>query len=209
MDLQDPKYRKHIESLFEKFGEPKSIDDIGHFVVAVINDYLKDKGNEVIGLAWFGKYEHKVSISHCCPIGKISIWRSSNLEPRGFPGFYGRVYLRLRKEIDYMIYSCDDMFNQTYTYTGTGGSGSYWGVWGKIESVSHKHLPIDEWPNLYSWDYRFFLSDFPLIEQEFNNQSILHALNGESHKILEIKHNFLWEDEETKKRDLLLMEKFK
>ncbi len=54
-------------------------------------------------------------------------------------------------------------------------------------------------PNCYSWDYKFFDLDWPLLSELVTKHNAWEILQGKLQTPL--SHKFLWEDQETKEKD--------
>jgi hypothetical protein len=188
---------KQRNVLFKKYGEPDSLDSLGYFVIKVINE------KEIVtGFKWDVRFSPKVSNSHSCPIAGVSNFSGHKNLPTGYPGFTGRVWIRYLKEPEHFA---SDTFSKTCTHTGTGGFGSYNGP---FDEISHVFWERNRRPNksscdflslsIYSWDYRFYIQDFPLIQKAIEEQKIVDIL---SNKTTSWNHTFEWYDQEQLKAD--------
>ncbi len=221
----------HLQVLKDRilahYGEPTDLDDLARCCIAMCEthnnvvqprdgrrkrlppDYLK-----VAGFAWDVKFSDMVSNSHSHPINGMSNWGGHNSDkgaPNGYPGFTGRVWVRWATK-------CNDFISRpmghTLTYTGTGGGGAYNGPWEDIYSSRYQRYghrqEAGQYPVIHccSFDYRFYLSDWPLIEAEINK----HRLEVEKQKMwaslgntrvpnFAMSHKFLWEDPVIKAAD--------
>ena len=186
--------------LTEKFGEPKNLDELAQFVMAGLNMHADTK---VVGFAWEVRYSDKVSNSHSSPIGYPGNW-SGRTEgvPTGYPGFSGRVWVRYDRRRDGFG---SDPFRLTNTYPGTGGGGAYDGPWSAISSASYRSSLINKNPRTipepacYSWDYKIWLWDWPLIRQMVEQEQIIAIVANEG--LVKPAHRFIWEDPDTKRED--------
>jgi hypothetical protein len=204
------------DKLFAKFGEPTSLDELGHWVIECLEDYectfysqRKNKKSKpvVLGLVWKIEEQRSVSNSHNRPINGVTNWRAELDKPKGYPGFYGRVWVRYSSTLDGFG---SDPFGNTFTHTGTGGFGAYDGIWKDVCSAhwkrhGHRKLSKLDYPETqcYSWDYRFFLSDFPKLQETIEQEKLLKQI-GEDHS--PIAHYFLWEDPVTVAADKAFIE---
>lgn len=177
--------------------DPETLDELFSAVIKILNHGAKTGGSEVVGFAWDIRYSDRVSNTHCSPLSGVQNFSCKDDKPRGYPGMSGRVWLRLGREIN-MFGS--GLFSGTLTYTGTGGMGSYSGPWAELSKVYHTSKAVTNFhqPVLYSWDYRFFLDDFPLIKKSFGRRETLASIAGED---LVVYHEKLWEDEEQQEKD--------
>lgn len=194
------------QRILEIWGnEPKTLDELGFCVLAVLNQqtpirYPRHKKPlpkiHVVGLKWdvsFGT----VSNSHYCPIDGVTCWNSQEAKdgrPTGYLGWMGRVWVRYRQEFDSIG---SDPFSATLTYTGTGGFGGYSGPWDAVyhhwyNKGGRRGLPNYPEPRIYSWDYRFFGQDWPDIFTEFEKKIMWAELAKQ--KFHPPKHVFHWED---------------
>jgi hypothetical protein len=159
--------QQHIVDIFGK--EPETLDEVAKACIAVISA----NSTRVVGFAWTIGFAQEVSNSHNAPINGYTNWGGHDTrgDDRNYPGFGGRVWIRYAEDPDFM--RCSDNFNKTLTYTGTGGGGSYNGPWDDISLATYgtrtrkdyRHRFVYKYPNpkCYSWDYRFFSSDFPAL----------------------------------------------
>ena len=196
--------QKRIISVFGK--EPETLDEIAKSCIAMINTKAT-----VVGFVWDIEYNQRTSNSHHAPIGGTTNWGNRNPgAPRHYPGFEGRVWIRFSKPPSF----APDLFNLTLTYPGTGGGGSYDSVWNSVYNVAWRSRGIKNFgPRrdvfCYSWDYRFFLSDFPKYQIKFEKQhdrflqeTEWNLLKGcTKNPIFKLKHRFNWNDLETIEAD--------
>ena len=201
--------------LLEIWGrEPNSLDDLAECVIAVLNSQpnvdswtspslrTRAKKVRVAGFAWEIRHS-MVSNSHDCPISGVTNWGGRDNLPKGYPGYSGRVWIRYAER----VYDANGLFNATLTYPGTGGWGSYRGPWENICHVGYKSSwgkGLDEYPEpqVYSWDYRFFDSDFTGLEQMLMWDVLSDRKSTDTHR-------FQWEDPEFVAKDAEFMEKCK
>lgn len=185
-------------------AEPTTLDELAACVVTVLKQTKQTgsrKFHNVIGFAWNVTYNPSINNSHNAPLGKSTNWNRDKNDPMGYPGFSGRVWVRYADEVRW---GGSDAFDRTLTYTGTGGAGAYGGPWANLEREYLKTLqkspkfriapdktPIVK-PLLYSWDYRFFIEDWPLIHDRFEKEKVWTALQGINWK--NPTHHAMWED---------------
>jgi hypothetical protein len=195
----------HLETLKQRWleivgAEPRDLDELAQGVIQVINSQPATRSGrgrrvQVAGLQWqinFGQ----VSNSHDRPIQGISNWDCRVHGARcHYPGWHGRVWVRYTRPIDSFG---SDPWRSTLTWTGTGGFGGYDGPWSGIAGLWYraareiqKQYPE---PQIYSWDFRFFLQDWPLLERWVEAQRIEAILRGQKPPGLD--HRFLWQDPE-------------
>lgn len=185
--------KQRILKIFGK--EPENLDELARCVIACTETRTK----KVLGLAWNIHHQDLVSNTHSFPLDGVSNWHGHKDKPRGYPGWTGRVWLRLNTSKDWDI-------GDSLTYTGTGGGGGYGGLWENLSTMyyqiyGHKPAPKDaiiDRPCIYSWDYRFFDSDWPGIANEIEQQRIMAALRGTKPIFT---HKFSWEDPAQKALD--------
>ena len=192
-------YKQKIKNnIVKHHGEPQSLDDLARTVIRIIG-----KKRKVLGFAWEINLTD-VRCSHDAPINGQTCWSSREAEdgrPTTYPGFHGRVWIRYAGSSNGFG---SDPFESTLTYPGTGGFGSYDGPWKTISSAVFKrwgHRRIKgryPEPEVYSWDYRFYLDDWPLIVEATEKAKVLALLKGTS---MTTRHRFLWEDPETRAAD--------
>jgi len=194
--------RRHIVA---RWGEPQDLDQLAWAVIRTIELY-REKGRRetrVVGFSWDIAYG-EVSNSHDAPIRGRTNWGAKPGLCTGYPGWKGRVWIRYADDNTDGVGS--DPFCRTLTYPGTGGWGSYSGPFDRIAMArfrryGHTHEPgTYPEPQIYSWDYRFFESDWPAVEQWRERESILSALSGRNQEG-QHRHRFEWHDPVIQARD--------
>lgn len=196
--------------------EPRDLDDFAHCIIAVLNrqsatrqSYGKPRKDhrlvKVAGMAWNIKFSQGVANTHECPIDGVTNWDGrTEGAPRAYPGWLGRVWVRYAEDVDGFG---SDPWHATLTYPGAGGSGGYGGPWEKLyrcwyEAGGRKRgskVDMPE-PRIYSWDYKFFLQDWPSLEAQLT-WDILADWPNQNHK-------FQWEDPEIVQQDQEFLKKF-
>jgi hypothetical protein len=196
------------KNIVKQFGKmPETLDELAESVISVINSqtngcYGRSSGKfKVLGLVWDINYSARVSNSHSRPLNGVSNFMRNEDLATAYPGFTGRVWIRYSEEC---VGFGSDPFRATLTHTGTGGGGSYGGIWETVSGArfrryGHSHRK-NQYPPIacHSWDYRFFLSDFPAIERIISEAETLAILKNE---IFTMNHRFSWEDPETLAKD--------
>lgn len=195
------------ENILKVYGrEPETLDELARSVIAVINSQengdLFDrkrrnvpKFHQVIGFAWDVKHSEMVSNSHSSPEGYPQNWGGKPELPKGYPGWIGRVWIRYNEECRSFG---SNPFTKTLTHPGTGGWGDYDGPWkgisgARFKRYSQKREPKDAYPEpkVYSWDYRFYNLDWPLIAHWVEKQKMWAELSGQPWAN---SHRFNWTD---------------
>ena len=205
--------------------EPESLDEIAQACIAVIDKVCK---SSVIGFAWNVAYERNVSNSHNGPVAGHSNFGGRNSKANGvrsYPGFYGRVWIRFTGAGEFM--SLSDHFEKTLTYTGSGGGGAYDGLWSEVCSAAYRSRNKNGMhnypePHCFSWDYRFFASDFLGIQDTIVAEIAAHELaedekyiwaelNTEYYKRKEfaLRHRFEWENPTVKEADAAFIQHYR
>jgi len=179
-----------------RFGEPRTLDELAEFVIKVINHQIEP--NRVVGFKWNLRYTDQVSNTHSSPLEGVTNWGSDDDRPRGYPGFTGRVWIRYDREPKSFG---SEPFGRTTTHTGTGGYGSYSGPWTEISRYRYENRKRKDYPEpqSYSWDYRFYLEDWPEIRRQVEQQQIWRALNGREGFTMD--HEWEWHDPVTVRAD--------
>jgi len=208
------------ERLRQIYGqEPQTHDELGHAVVKLLGAYrsvrtIKNSSPNVLGLAWEVSYNNLVSNSHSAPEGHAQNWcgnADSRGVPRGYPGWSGRVWVRYADDRDFSFGS--QPFSNTLTHTGTGGYGGYSGPWENIMRVhfnryknTKRSVKNGAFPDIfaYSWDFRIYAADWPLLDIPRQKQMVWDRLQGKSDPT-EFSHKFHWEDPEQSKMDAEFM----
>jgi len=202
---------QHIANIYGK--HPENLNEIFDAVKATVNE-----SRAVAGLSWKVSYRNNVGNTHCAPIGKAQNWssRDPNL-PTGYPGFQGRVWVRFTNDSDKSGFGSDP-FRNSLTYTGTGGFGGYGGPWEEFASKRYRapkrFKQLAPEPQIYSWDYKFFLEDFPAFadgvgaeiiahEEEEDRHAVWAKLNKQYYKRKEyvLTHTKTWQDPEQVTKD--------
>jgi hypothetical protein len=178
--------------------EPDSLDALARAVMKII-----DIRAPVLGFAWDMIYG-QVSNSHSCPESGKTNWAGRMEDvPTGYPGWRGRVWLRIKENKQTSFAS--DLFSRTLTYTGTGGGGAYDGPFRNVASAHWLRYgykrPTNQYPEplIYSYDYRFYDADWPLASNETGQQILADKLRN---RVSRHRHRFEWQDPDTLARDL-------
>jgi hypothetical protein len=205
--------------------EPKTMDELAHAVIKILDEHQERRqrreGRKLVmtvspkarcvGLAWQVHKSDLVSNSHSSPEGFKQNWGGHGDKdgiPNGYPGWQGRVWVRYIKEEGYSFGS--EPFNRTLTHTGTGGGGSYSGIWEKVsmarfQRYGHKRSP-DIYPEIccFSWDFKIFDADWPLVTENImteHEKAVIWATLNNSAGPMTPTHKFVWEDPATKAAD--------
>ena len=178
------------------------LDGIAHAVIDNISQQAP-----VAGFSWKIRFLPSVRNTHVAPENGVRNFLGDPDLPTGYPGVVGRVWIRYGNDREKHLPGSDPFWG-TRTYPGTGGSGGYNGPWSRTHSLWHKHQKFlrDEFPepSIYSWDYRFFLADWPNLEKRVEQQKIISALRGESDREI---WDYLWTDPEYAELDRLMNER--
>lgn len=182
-----------------------TMDEVAQHTINTINRHLKKKKARVVGFAW-QLTRQPVSNSHYSPLNEVRNWGRDSELPSDYPGWSGRVWIRYSKPLNGFGSA---PFDSTLTYPGTGGWGSYDGPWDSICRAHYKRYRLLKKaeknmypePQCYSWDYRFFLSDFPDLEQALAVQDHQDAaedafkvIAGQTVSRSRMRHEFKWND---------------
>ena len=196
---------KERDKLFHIYGEPTNMEELALFVVNVSN-HGKTEEQLITGISWDVTYG-PVSNAHNSPITGVQNWRGKLDSPRSYTGFYGRIWIRKNGKDEFM--SLSERIAKSFTYTGTGGGGSYNGPWGELEQQYIKHKGFFEYKKelrLFSWEYRFYTDDFPFLYQ--CEEDILVAMMQSGNKEHKFKSNVFWESEDVKEKDEIFRKEF-
>jgi hypothetical protein len=198
----DPRKKKILE-IYGK--EPSSLDELAECVIKVIENQkmlytsgeYSDRNVRVLGFAWSINRD-SVSNSFRAPLDGVTNLNQSKGKPLSYSGWKGRVWVRLK----YDQINLKNIFDKTLTYVGSGGLGSYNGPWNDIYSfywsVSRKTNKIKflSEPQIYSWTYEFFSSDWPNIEK----YCLFDIIKGDDANRIK-NHVFEWTDPKVAKLD--------
>lgn len=194
--------KKFIYNAYGK--EPATLDELAHCVIATINAQKNTdhygKGTDsynVVGFAWQINKSSEVSNSHSHPVDGMGNWsRRDDKLPTGYPGWSGRVWIRYNEDCKQWG---STPFSRTLTHTGTGGGGGYDGPWEDISNYRYRRYghkrSKDMYPtiNCYSWDYRFYDMDWPLLQRFYEEEEMVAKLKN-LNPILAARHRFEWND---------------
>lgn len=216
------------DKIIAHYGEPTDLDDLARCCIAMCETFnnvvqprdrrrkrLPPEYLKVVGFAWDVNFSEMISNSHSCPINGMENWGGYNSDkgaPNGYPGFGGRVWMRWASHCNSFI---SDPMRLTLTYTGTGGGGAYNGPWEEVYSARYRRYgnhrqEEGQYPVIHcsSFDYRFYLSDWPLIEaeiekhqQEVEKQQMWAKLQNSWVPNFSMSHKFHWEDPVVKAAD--------
>lgn len=189
--------------------EPETLDQLAQCVVKVIESSIVrkhadlDKGPNVVGFAWEISHRNLVSNSHSSPEGYDQNWGAKPGKPVGYPGWEGRVWIRLKSRPRFR-FCFSDHFNNTLTYTSTGGHGSYNGPWSRVATTRFSKYghgrggaiaPVE----CYSWQYKIFDYDWPLVTKDFEMEKACSILRGDV--CYNPCHSYSWTDPTTLEQD--------
>jgi len=145
--------------IVEGFEYPTSLDDMGYFIVKVLNKKLSMRSikNKVLHLSWVLEHSKEISCTHASPVGKPMNFYSNPDLPTSYPGWEGRIWMVFEKEPRHMGF---DGLNGTHMHTGTGGYGNY-------NNPNFKSIhPGKEYPVSYS--LRIFEDDWAAMKVNNN-----------------------------------------
>jgi hypothetical protein len=196
--------KQRILNIYGK--DPSTLDELAHCVITVANSNLAKEEIHAVGFAWTIVYSDNIKNSHNAPLGKETNWCRHADAPRGYPGFSVRVWIRYSRAPKRWG---SDMLNSTLTYPGTGGGGSYGGIWQNISHQRYKKRESQsgiyvEQCHCYGWDYKIFLEDWPLLEQYIGVKHTWDIL--QTGKQSPIVHQFEWNDPDTVEDDQLFLQ---
>lgn len=232
-DKYQEQYTKQLrDNVIKCYGkEPATLDELGEAIVAIIGNHSprnsstrSDKHNvpkkvNVLGFAWDISYSDRVSNSHSAPrSGKTNWCGRAEGAPSNYPGFQGRVWIRYDSDKDFGFGS--DPFRESMSHTGTGGAGSYDGEWKAIASAyykkfGHKRTTEIGRPELFSWDYKIFLDDWPLIKELITKETdamdlrnTYKILANQPKEVFKLDHKYSWNDPATVEADEAFLKDF-
>lgn len=195
------------QRVLQAYGhEPKTMDELAWAVIKTIESVRTDQYNgqnlcKVVGFAWNMGYGD-VRNSHSAPMNGKQNWSARDKDiPTSYPGWNGRVWIRYK---DRNTSGSSEAFRSTLTYPGTGGGGAYGGIWETLCTERWNRYKFsaekDAYPEVkcFSWDYRIYESDWPLLQEDMEKQRMFDKLAG---NVFSHNHNFRWEDPETKMAD--------
>lgn len=185
---------------FARYGEPCSLDQLFYHIVLVSN------ANQPVltGLAVSLRRSECVPNSHSCPIDGSMNFNGDPLMVRGYPGWNGRLWLRL--EDNTKDFSSTSWCWRTNTHTGSGGFGSYNGPWKDIRQLRHQHGQRHPYPEpiCYSWDYRIYEQDWPRVAQWWQHMKTVSQLHHNCEP--DSNYYFAWENPAIAERDRRYMQ---
>lgn len=200
----DRRLKLYKDEILKHHAEPCSLDELAHVVIETVNrNIVSDvEGCRVVGFVWDIKHGN-VRTSHSHP---IQCERNDEVPYLGSaPGWNGRVWIRYSDEIKHWG---SDAMSTTLTHTGTGGAGSYDGIWTKVSSARYKKyghairdglMNHELYPKIhcFSWDYRIYDSDWPELAEviEWQRNKTWAVLSNTT--FINPDHQFRWVDEAT------------
>jgi len=203
------------QQVLDIFGrEPASMDELAQCVIAVANAHCEHSmakqtkitpGPWVVGFSWQLWRSPLVSNTHSCPLDGVENFGCKKHQPLGYPGWNGRVWIRYASPM-YGTHG-SEAFKGTLTHTGTGGSGTYNGPWTAVSKTRFDRYGLRCGPDIYppidaySWDYRIYDQDWPLVTQSYSKQQMWNILSNSNKSQGVTTHDFLWEDPSTKAAD--------
>lgn len=179
------------------------LDQVAQTVMGKVQK--KTNGN-LVGFWWNVRFSPLVSNSHASPVGFPRNWDRKVDRPLGYPGWLGRVWVRYRQVRGF----ASDGLLGTLTHTGGGGYGAYDGPWNDLSlRVYRKNKTLAREnripePNIYSYDYSFFLEDWPELKYWHEKAETLGALMDQD--LVPEFHRFGWDDPEQTQQDWQLMQ---
>lgn len=184
--------------------EPTNLDQLAQCVIRVIDNCLAN--SRVLGFSWEIRYFDKVSCAHSAPEGRQINWQCSLDRPSFFPGFRGRVWIRYAHTTGFKKF-LDHPFNRTLTHIGSmerfadysGPWSNCYHAWRQCHKIFHHQNLVYPEPLIFTWDYRFYLEDWPGIANWVEQQAVIAGLHGQPRP--EIIHRFVWEDPATVEED--------
>lgn len=206
MTKEHPLRKRYLE--LNEGIDPESLTQVFISVKRVADNYFIEMGEDncILSLSIDVRYSDSVSCSHHAPLGERTNWSGDKSRPSNFPGFAGRITVRYKNR-PHTFGSVP--LKPSLTHTGTGGWGSFergdqelCKAWSELHSrrLRNKIFPWPE-PVFYSWDYRFFLQDFPAFQKRFEKMQVINILQDETLSENDLRSNAYWQDPETGRAD--------
>ena len=196
--------KKYKKNMLKYSPEPTSMDELAQVVIDTVKRTLAKKQPtcKVIGFAW-ELCHGDVRNSHDCPINGVQNWGGREEHaPKSYPGWNGRVWIRLSESPNHFS---SKSFDESLTYPGTGGAGSYRGPWEQICSAYFNqykhHYQHKGMGSMFSWDYRLYDSDWPKLQEVKDIEKYLMWAVLRNSKYTHPTHKFCWTDLDTLKED--------
>ncbi len=195
------------QNFINRYGDPETYEELFYNVLQSIDDQLAGTGLHVAGLGWSIMYSTRLSCTHSAPAGQNTNWSGDNAYPKHYPGWVGRVWIRLNSLLpDDNHPNLSYMFRNTLTHTGTGGYGSYNGPWSNVAKAAynaateyHRREVVS-----YSWDFKIFEQDFPLISANIIKKHLLTIIKTNETPRID-GSNMSWTHPETERKDTELL----
>lgn len=189
------------------------IEQLSHIIIDSVNSKSHRTNAKLVGFAIDCAWSDRVSNSHNAPFGERTNFTRDPKLPTGYPGWTGRVWVRYDHAERNGFGS--DPLRGTGLHTGTGGFGSYDGLWKQLHSMIHNsrsrfwpdvnaYSKVE--PQIYSWDCRIFAQDFPELYDVYAQRKMFCLLKGLP---TDQRMSYVWEDPATKKSDLKIMQMIK
>ncbi len=198
------------QNFINRYGDPETYEELFDNVRQCVDDQLNTVELHIVGLAWDITHGTQISCTHSAPAGQQTNWSGDHAYPRHYPGWAGRVWIRVNSLLPSGGHPyVSRMLKNTLTHSGSGGFGTYSGPWQKVATAaayntSGTTLPI---VTLYSWDYKIFEQDFPLITANIIKNRLLTVIKTNEHPPIG-NSKIEWTHPATQLRDAELIAKY-
>lgn len=180
-----------LAQLFDQFGEPATMDELGDWLVQGVESVSQAK---VATLWWRVRYNAHASNTHGCPIRGETNWTVKDSLPTGYPAMTGRIYICYDSGPGWYNdwdHPSSEPLNLCSIDTGSGGSGGHpslvpMDVMANYSSVSGPH------PHHYSWEVRIWLDDFPKLAKWVERQHLISGLA--ENQIAPLLHTYVYSE---------------
>jgi hypothetical protein len=151
----------------------KTLDQVAEFLTKNFNrlntynyGYRNGKKPIIVSIKITGEYRDRVSNTHSCPRNGVTNWGSKADKPKGYPGIYGRIEIKVQNKDNYSGF-LSDYLGPADVHTGSGGHGDY--------DVT---LWLDDWPGLKETVEKQIA--------EYNEQHVVNILAGKKSPIFKV-----------------------
>ena len=172
------------EAFLNQMGQVSSIADLNQFIKDnwnwfFLNGYARnlwrrdrktEKLHEFVDVQLHGmSWRDHIGNTHSCPRGGVENFMQKEDKPKGYPGWYGRITIKVRPAMEKYrgkSYMKDgwgsDYFADTPIKTGSGGGGGG-----------------TEWKS-YSYDVTLWADDFPVMYENHLKQQVWKHMSGKT-----------------------------
>ena len=174
------------EAFLDRMGQVSSIDELNEFIKDnwkwfFLNGYARnlwrqdrktEKLHEFVDVSLHNmSWRDHIGNTHSCPRSGVENFCQKDDKPKGYPGWYGRINIKVRPEIrkyrgkEYLKDGWgSDYFADTPINTGSGGGGG---------NRDNEYIS-------YSYDVTLWADDFPVMRDNVMKQKVWKHMSGKT-----------------------------